>query len=152
MHTRTHRLLLKLHTRSQWQRGEAQISPLPCCSLSSLWSGTDTLFLLTTNQNSERRKGVLVFGKHRLKTECEFELQSSTQLWCACATKFNEGRRRWWNCTAQRHLCASAGPSSCALCVGIRACCVISVCVFFSHPSEYSDSIIDRLHWMICLH
>lgn len=127
----------------------------PATALSSLWSGVDALFLLTTSQNSERRKGVLVFWKHRLKTECESELQSSTQLWCACATKFNEKRRSsWWTRTAQPQLCASAGlPAVLSACAPERV--ALSPCVSFPAPRgdfEYSDSIIDRFHWMICLH
>lgn len=78
----------QLQTRSLWQRGEAHIPPLPRCSLSSLWSAIDALFLLTASQNSERRERVLVSWKQRLKTEREFEFQSSARLHLTQPEKF----------------------------------------------------------------
>lgn len=139
-HTHIERLLFKLHTHSQWQQGEAQFSPSSRFSLSWLWSAIDALFLLTTSHNSERRNRVFGVLKTQVEDcECEFELQSSTRLW------FNESLRTTCVCLWGFQLCVH--PSVLHFKLSSR--------VAFSRTlgdTEYSDSIIDRFHWMICLH
>lgn len=125
------------------------------CSLSSLWSGIDALFLLTSSPNSERIRQLLVSWQHRLKTKHEFESQSSTQLWCSCATKYNE----------TRGVCVKARCSTQPLCVcgGFQLCslrvhpsvlrCNLSSCVSFLAPSGFLSTVtpssIDFIGWFV---
>lgn len=113
IYTHLYALLFGLHTQSQWQPGEDQISSFPRCSLSSLWSGIDVLFLLTSSRDCEKRERVSVSWKHRLKTECESELWLSTKLACTGATKSNETREVCE--TAQLYETRLCSPPGCVI-------------------------------------